>query len=59
MKATMQSIAKSEEEKRLESLKFKIAIRKFLNNYFTVIFTTLLTIYALFFDDIRIIAVDK
>lgn len=34
-------------------------MRKFLDHWFTVLFMTLITIYALFFDDIRILAFHK
>ena len=34
-------------------------MRKFLDHYVTVIFTTILTVYALFFDDIRILAFNR
>lgn len=47
------------EDKRVESLKAKLGIRKFLDHYVTVVFMTLLTFYALFFDDIRILAFHK
>jgi hypothetical protein len=49
----------NDEEKRLEALKFKMSIRKILDHYITVVFMTFLAIYALFFDDIRILAFDK
>lgn len=34
-------------------------IRKFLDHYAVVVFFTLVTIYALFFDDIRILGIDQ
>lgn len=39
--------------------RWKLKSRKFLNHYITVIVMTLITIYALFFDDIRVIAFTK
>ena len=46
------------EDKKRKKLRFKLGIRKFLDHYVTVIIMTLITIYALFFDDIRILGVD-
>jgi hypothetical protein len=43
----------------LEALKRKLKIRKFIDHYITVVLMTLLTFYALFFDDIRILAFHK
>ena len=37
----------------------KLQVRKFLDSYWTMGFMTALTIYALFFDDIRILAFPK
>jgi hypothetical protein len=34
-------------------------VRKFLDNFWTMGFMTALTVYALFFDDIRMIAFPK
>ena len=60
MKKTMVKTEKElAEEARKRKFRFKLAIRKFLDHYVTVIFMTLLTIYALFFDDIRILAFSK
>jgi hypothetical protein len=55
---TIKSQAQINEEIRLQALKNKLLVRKLLDNYAVVIFFTLITIYALFFDDIRILAVD-
>jgi mannitol-specific phosphotransferase system IIBC component len=44
---------------QMESLRLKIQIRKFIDHYTVVIFMTLLTIYALFFDDLRILFFSK
>lgn len=46
-------------EKKARAFRFKLVIRQFLDHYITVIFMTLLTIYALFFDDIRVLAFDQ
>ena len=40
-------------------LKRKMKVRKFLDHYWTMGFMTALTVYALFFDDIRILAFPK
>lgn len=59
MKKTMQKDEKEiAEEQRRQKFKFKLGIRKFLDHYITVIFMTLITIYALFFEDIRVLAFD-
>lgn len=42
-----------------KKFKRKLQVRKFLDHYWTMAFMTALTIYALFFDDIRIIAFPK
>ena len=47
------------EEIKRKKFKTKLGIRRFLDHYVTVIIMTLITIYALFFDDIRILAVDQ
>lgn len=43
----------------MEKLRRKLKVRKFIDHYATVVIMTLLTIYALFFDDIRILAFHK
>jgi hypothetical protein len=43
----------------VETLRIKLKIRRFVDHYITVIFMTLLTFYALFFDDIRILSFHK
>ena len=47
------------EEKRREKFRFKLGIRKFLDHYIIVIFMTVITVYALFFEDIRVLSFDK
>lgn len=56
---TLRSMQRTADEKRLESLRFKLAIRKFIDHYITVVFMTIITIYALFFEDIRILSFGK
>jgi hypothetical protein len=43
----------------LQTLKRKLKLRKFIDHYVTVVLMTILTFYALFFDDIRIIYFEK
>lgn len=43
----------------MKKFRFKLGIRKFLDHYITVTFMTIITIYALFFEDIRVLAFDK
>lgn len=57
-KSMVKDEAQLAEEERKKKFRFKLALRKFLDHYITVTFMTLLTIYALFFEDIRIIAVE-
>ena len=59
MKVDKKALAKEEkkaalEEERKKKLEFKVSIRNLLDHYWTITFMTLLTIYALIFDDIRI-----
>jgi hypothetical protein len=35
--------------------KWKIRLEKFLDNTYVVIFMTVVTVYSLFFDDIRVV----
>jgi len=47
------------EEERIKKLEFKVRMRKALDHHITIAFMTLLTIYALIFDDIRILSFNK
>lgn len=56
----------SEEDSEVEEIELKIVVpewkkktRKCLDHYVTVIVMTLITVYALFFDDIRVLAFSK
>lgn len=51
----IRSQADINEEIRLQALYYKLMVRKFLDHYSVIVFFTLVTVYALFADDIRIL----
>ena len=55
----IKSQAQINEELRLLNLRNQLYIRKLLDHYIVVIFMTLIVIYALFLDDVRILAIDQ
>ena len=57
--AAPESVMEKEEEKDHVPKKrpeWKIKTEKFLDNYIVIIFMMVVTVYALFFDDVRILA---
>lgn len=45
------------QEEKKKRAKWRVEIDKFLESYFVVGYMSLITIYSLFFDDIRVLAV--
>lgn len=64
MKVDKKALAKEQkkaalEEARKKALEVKVRVRNFLDHYYTIAFMTFLTIYALIFDDIRVMNFSK
>jgi len=56
---TVMSQAEINELNRKSRMKNQVMVGNFLDHYITVVFMTMVTIYALYFDDLRLLFFDK
>jgi len=56
---TVMSQAEINELNRKSRMKNQMKVNNFLDHYITVVFMTIVTIYALYFDDLRLLFFDK